>query len=87
MSKVTLRDALDDLERRLAGVRVTDPDPARSGGWLYAEEDEDEDDLYGEDDLGFDDIDEEDDDDLDDLDELDDDDDLDDVDEESDDEP
>ena len=87
MSTVTLRDALDDLEHGLAGAFAPEPGPARSGGWLYAEEDDDEDDLYGEDDLGFDDIDEEDDDDLDDLDELDDDDDLDDLDEESDDEP
>ena len=87
MSTVTLRDALDDLERSLAGAGAPIDGPARSGGWLYAEEDDDEDDLYGEDDLGFDDIDEEDDDDVDDLDELDDDDDLDDLDEESDDEP
>ena len=65
---VTLRDALDDLERSLAGARAPVDGPARSGGWLYAEEDDDEDDLYGEDDLGFDDIDEEDDDDVDDLD-------------------
>jgi hypothetical protein len=85
MSMVTLRDALDDLERRLAGVCATDPDPARSGGWLYAEEDEDEDDLYGEDNLGFDDIDEVDEDDLDDLD--DDLDEGDELDEDADDEP
>ena len=36
---------------------------------MYAEEDDEEDDLFGEDDLGFDDIDEEDDEDVDDLDE------------------
>ena len=51
MSTVTLRDATDDLERRLA-------EQARSGPWLRAaEEDDDDDDLFGEDDLGFDDID------------------------------
>jgi hypothetical protein len=67
MSTVTLRDATDDLERRLA-------EQARSGGWLRAaEEDEDEDDLFGDDDLGFDDIDE-----ADDEDDLDGDDDIDD---------
>ena len=55
MSTVTLRDATDDLERRLA-------EQARSGAWLRAaEEDDDDDDLFGEDDLGFDDIDEADD--------------------------
>ena len=52
MSTVTLRDATDDLERRLA-------EQARSGGWLRAaEEDDDDGDLFGDDDLGFDDIDE-----------------------------
>jgi hypothetical protein len=86
MSTVTLRDALDDLERSLAGARApVDDGPARSGGWLHAEEEDDEDDLYGEDDLGFDDIDEDDDDDLDDLDaDLDDDDDLEEIDEDDD---
>jgi len=63
MSTVELRDAGDDLEHKTAGVRALPSGPARSGGWLRAEEDEDEDDLYGEDDLGFDEIDEEDDDD------------------------
>jgi hypothetical protein len=67
MSTVTLRDALDDLERNLAAARAAKAGPARSGGLLFAEEDEDEDDLLGEDDLGFDDIDEVDEDDLDDL--------------------
>ena len=66
MSTVTLRDATDDLERRLA-------EQARSGGWLRAAaEDEDEEDLFGDDDLGFDDIDE-----ADEADEADDEDDLD----------
>ncbi len=55
MSTVTLRDATDDLERRLAGIGAAAP--GRSGGWLYADEDEEED-LFGDDDLGFDDIDE-----------------------------
>ena len=73
MSTVTLRDATDDLERRLA-------EQARSGGWLRAaEEDDDDGDLFGDDDLGFDDIDESDEDDEDadddDADEADDDDD------------
>lgn len=74
MSTVTLRDALDELERGLA----------RSVPVLYADDEEDEDDLYGEDDLGFDDIDEEDDEDLDD--DLDGDD-LEEIDEDGDDEP
>jgi hypothetical protein len=56
--------------------------PARSGGWLRAEEDEDEDDLYGEDDLGFDDIDEEEEDEDEEIGDVDDDDDLDELDEE-----
>jgi hypothetical protein len=72
MSTVTLRDATDDLERRLAGIGAA---PGRSGGWLYADEDENEDDLFGDDDLGFDDIDE------DEIDEDDDDDEEDDEDE------
>jgi hypothetical protein len=87
MSTVTLRDALDDLEHSLAASGARLPGPARSGGWLHAEEEDDED-LFGEDDLGFDDIDEEDDED--DLEEIDADldaDDLDDADEEGEDEP
>ena len=71
MSTVTLRDALDDLERNLAAARAATAGPGRSGVWLYADDEEDQDDLYGEDDLGFDDIDEVDDDDLDDLDDED----------------
>jgi hypothetical protein len=84
MSTVTLRDALDDLERSLAAIRAAKLGPARSGGRMYAEEDDEEDDLFGEDDLGFDDIDEDDDEDLEDdeldpdLEELDDEDDADD---------
>jgi len=84
MSTVTLRDALDDLERSLAAIRAAKLGPARSGGWMHAEQDDEEDDLYGEDDLGFDDIDEEDDEDLDD--DLDGDD-LEEIDEDGDDEP
>ena len=83
MSTVTLRDALDDLEHSLAASGARLPGPARSGGWLYAEEEDDED-LFGEDDLGFDDIDEEDEDD---LEEIDADLDADDLDEEAEDEP
>jgi hypothetical protein len=82
MSTVTLRDALDDLERSLAAIRAAKLGPARSGVWMYAEDEDDDDDLYGEDDLGFDDIDEEDEDDIDDLDEDVDADDLDDADDE-----
>jgi hypothetical protein len=78
MSTVTLRDALDDLERSLAAIRAAKPGPARSGGWMSADEEDEEDDLFGEDDLGFDDIDEEDDEDAEDLDEDLDDDDIDD---------
>jgi hypothetical protein len=80
MSTVTLRDALDDLERSLAAIRAATLGPARSGVWMYAEEEDEDDDLYGEDDLGFDDIDEEDDDDADELDEDVEEDDLDDAD-------
>ena len=65
MSTVTLRDVLDELEHRLAGAGASVTDPARSGGWVAVDDDE-EDDLFGEDDLGFDDIDETDEDDLDD---------------------
>jgi hypothetical protein len=84
MSTVTLRDALDEREQSLVHARAAKPGPARWGGWLYAEQDDEEDDLFGEDDLGFDDIDEEDDEDLDEADE-----DLDeeDLDEDADDEP
>jgi hypothetical protein len=77
MSMITLRDAIDDLERRLAGASFADR--VR----LAAQEEDDEDDLYGEDDLGFDDVDEDerDEDDLDELDDdLEDDDDLDETD-------
>lgn len=87
MSTVTLRDGLDDLEHRLAGAGPPMPDPARSGGWLYAEEEGEEDDLYGEDDLGFDDIDEDDEDEIDEIDEDIDEDDLEELDEDADDEP
>jgi hypothetical protein len=83
MSTVESRDASDDLEHQTAGVRVLPSVPARSGGWLR--EDEDEDDLYGEDDLGFDDIDEEDDDEDKDVGDLDEDDELDEVDDDIDD--
>jgi hypothetical protein len=86
MSTVTLRDAPDDLERRLAGDGAPMPGPARSGGWLRAEEEDDEDDLYGEDDLGFDDIDEDDEDEVDELDADLDEDDLEELDEDADDE-
>jgi len=82
MSTVTLRDALDDLERSLAAIRAAKLGPARSGVWMYAEDEDEDDDLYGEDDLGFDDIDEEDEDDIDDLDEDVEEDDLDDADDE-----
>ena len=44
-------------------IRAAELGRARSGVWLYAEEEDEDDDLYGEDDLGFDDIDEDDDDD------------------------
>jgi hypothetical protein len=70
MSTVTLRDALDDLEQRLAGARAPTSGSARSGGWLRADEEE-EDDLFGEDDLGFDEIDEDDEDELGEIDEED----------------
>jgi hypothetical protein len=60
MSTVTLLDEIDDLERLLAGARACISISSRGGGWLrVADEDEDEDDLFGEDDLGFDDVDEE----------------------------
>jgi hypothetical protein len=82
MSTVTLRGALDDLERGLAAIHAAKLGPARSGFWMYAEDQDDDDDLYGEDDLGFDDIDEEDEDEIDDLDEDAEEDDLDDTDDE-----
>jgi hypothetical protein len=64
MSTVTLLDEIDDLERLLAGDRASISKPSRAGEWLaVADDDEDEDDLFGEDDLGFDDVDEDDDDD------------------------
>jgi hypothetical protein len=60
MSTVTLLDEIDDLERLLAGgSRASISTSSRPGEWLaVADEDEDEDDLFGEDDLGFDDVDE-----------------------------
>ena len=79
MSTVTVQDALDDLERRLAGARAPISIPVRPGDSMFAQDDDSEEDLFGEDDLGFDDIDEEDDDELDeDLDVDDDDEDVDD---------
>jgi len=60
MSTVTLLDEIDDLERLLAGAHASISTSSRAGVWLrVADEDEDEDDLFGEDDLGFDDVDEE----------------------------
>ncbi|MGA2008159.1 MAG: hypothetical protein ABSH27_11460 [Solirubrobacteraceae bacterium] len=60
MSTVTLLDEIDDLERLLAGAHASISTSRRAGVWLrVADEDEDEDDLFGEDDLGFDDVDEE----------------------------
>jgi hypothetical protein len=76
MSTVTLLDEIDDLERLLAGgSRASIATSSRPGEWLaVADEDEEDDDLFGEDDLGFDDVDEdeadEDDDELADDDEL-----------------
>ena len=61
MSTLTLLDEIDELERLLAGAAAPISTSARPGGWMaVADDDEDEDDLFGEDDLGFDDIDEED---------------------------
>jgi len=61
MSTVTLREALDDLERTLAGARGSGFRLAHASRGPYAAaEEEDEEDLFGEDDLGFDDIDEDD---------------------------
>jgi len=60
MSTVTLLDEIDDLERLLAGSRAMVATSGRPGEWLrVADDDEDEEDLFGEDDLGFDDVDEE----------------------------
>ena len=61
MSTLTLLDEIDDLERLLAGAAAPISTSRRLGEWLaVADDDEDEDDLFGEDDLGFDDVDEED---------------------------
>ncbi len=61
MSTLTLLDEIDDLERLLAGAAAPICTSSRPGEWLaVADDDEDEDDLFGEDDLGFDDVDEED---------------------------
>ena len=61
MSTLTLLDEIDDLERLLAGAAAPISVSSRPGTWLaVADDDEDEDDLFGEDDLGFDDVDEED---------------------------
>jgi hypothetical protein len=63
MSTVTLLDEIADLERLLAGAHASISTSSQPGEWLRAaDEDEDEDDLYGEDDLGFDDVDEDEDD-------------------------
>jgi hypothetical protein len=61
MSTVTLLDEIDDLERLLAGgSRASISTSSRPGEWLaVADEDEEDDDLFGEDDLGFDDVDDE----------------------------
>ncbi len=74
MSTVTLLDEIDDLERLLAGATASISTSSKPAEWLrVADDDEEEDDLFGEDDLGFDDVDEveadEDDEDLADLDE------------------
>ena len=61
MSTLTLLDEIDDLERLLARAAAPISISSRPGEWLaVADDDEDEDDLFGEDDLGFDDVDEED---------------------------
>jgi hypothetical protein len=61
MSTLTLLDEIDDLERLLAGAAAPISISSRPGERLaVADDDEDEDDLFGEDDLGFDDVDEED---------------------------
>jgi hypothetical protein len=59
MSTVTLLDEIDDLERLLAGARASISTSSRPAEWMrVADEDEEDDDLFGEDDLGFDDVDE-----------------------------
>jgi hypothetical protein len=61
MSTLSLLDEIGDLERLLAGAGAPQSTSTRPGALLaVADDDEDEDDLFGEDDLGFDDIDEED---------------------------
>ena len=60
MSTVTLLDEIDDLERLLAGAHASISTSSRPGEWLrIADEDEEDDDLFGEDALGFDEVDEE----------------------------
>ena len=61
MSTVTLLDEIDDLERLLARAAAPASISSRPAERLaVADDDEDEEDLYGEDDLGFDEIDEDD---------------------------
>ena len=61
MSTLTLLDEIDDLERLLAGAAAPLSTSTRPGAVLaLADDDEEDEDLFGEDDLGFDDIDEED---------------------------
>ena len=72
MSTVTLLDEIADPERLLAAAETSIFASSPPGEWLRtADEDEDEDDLYGEDDLGFDDIDEDEVDEDEDLEEID----------------
>ena len=64
MSSVMLLDERGELERLLSERRPPMSPASRPAEWMrVADDDEEEDDLYGEDDLGFDEIDEEDDDD------------------------
>ena len=59
MSTLTLLEEIDDLERLLAGAAAPLSTSVRPGPALaVADDEDDEDDLFGEDDLGFDDIDE-----------------------------
>ncbi len=59
MSTVTLHDEIADLERLLAGAQALIATSREPGEWLRAaDQDDDEDDLFGDDDLGFDDVDE-----------------------------
>src|ERR1039457_128167 len=52
MSTVTLLDEIDDLERLLAGAHASISTSSKHGEWLRAaDDDEDEDDLFGEDDV------------------------------------